>query len=54
MKIFYFLDKEPNDETNKSILPLTPHVRRSKNRNRRSTLLEDSASLEIEEKRNNF
>lgn len=53
MKIFYFLDKESNDETNKSILPLTPHVR-SKNRNRRSTLLEDSASLEIEEKRNNF
>ncbi|XP_006614557.1 disks large-associated protein 5-like isoform X1 [Apis dorsata] len=45
-----FSDKESNDGTNKSILPLTPHVRRSKNRNGRSTLLEDSISLEIEEK----
>lgn len=45
-----FSDKESNDGTNKSILPLTPHVRRSKNRNKRSTLLEDSNSLEIEEK----
>ncbi|XP_028525639.1 disks large-associated protein 5-like isoform X2 [Apis cerana] len=45
-----FSDKESNDGTNKSILPLTPHVRRSKNKNKRSTLLEDSISLEIEEK----